>query len=687
MEFLLEISTEEMPPLHVKAGLMQLEEKLKNELSSANIEYSSIKTFGTCRRLVVLGDFFTKQRDRIEKILGPPKDIAFSKNGVPLESAKGFAKSKGVSTDKLEIIKTKKGEYIGLKKIVKGIPTQEILINILPKIITSLSFPKMMRWGENRFRFSRPIKNILCLFEGKVIPFHVGAVSASNFTTGHKIYSPQKLQVRSFEDYTTRLQNAMVIIDQDARRKKIEKKIKEKLATLEAQLLPDEQLLEKLTYEVEYPFVFVGSFPKEYLKLPMEILSTAMKEGQNLFSVIRINKQLPYFVGVADALRDNKFLIRSGNERVLKARLEDAKFFWEHDLKIPLSEKKEQLNRVVFQENLGSYTDKTLRLRKIVSYISDKLDVKKEKKAAIEAVELCKVDLITEMVREFPSLQGKVGGIYAREEKYPAVVWKAIYEHYQPVSLEDNPPSTLAGAILSIADKLDSIVGAVGIGIEVSGSKDPFGMRRNAQCICKIILEKRLNFSFSRLLDKCINVYEDRLDKEKKQIKADCIEFFKNRLQYIFTNQGYRYDLILASLAGEIDNFYYTYLKLKALDNLKNSPQFEPLIIVVKRVNNILRGYPPYKINEELFLEKEERELHTTFSIVKENIIPMLRKGEFIKAQKIIFKMRASINNFFDEVLVITEDKRIKKNRLALLQEISKLFSQVADYSEIVLEG
>jgi len=687
MEFLLEINTEELPVAHVKTALSQLGKKLEEKLEESNILISDIKTYGTCRRLVVVGDFAAEQNDKEVKIIGPPKTKAFIVDGSPSPAAKGFARAQGVSVNELEVIGTEKGDYLGLRKVVKGKPAREILISILPQIISSVTFPKMMRWGENPFKFSRPVKNILCLFEGKALSFSVGGIFSNDFTSGHRIYFPQKIKVRSFSEYVNILKENKVIVEQEKRKEMILIQIERKLAPLEAQLFKDEQLLEKLIYDVEHPYVFLGEFPEEYLKLPIEILSTAMKMGQNLFSVVKRKKQLPYFLGVADAFKDTKTLIRKGNERVLKARLEDARFFWEQDSKFSLTEKTKELNQIIFHEGLGSYEDKARRLKEIVSYLADRLEAKKDKKQIVYAAELCKVDLLTEMVREFPSVQGKAGGLYARKEGYPALIWKAIYEHYQPLSLEDESPSSLSGAILSIADKVDSIVGQLGIGIRVSGSKDPFGLRRSAQGVCKIILDKKLNLSFLRLLDKVLNVFGDKLKENRLDIKAYCLKFFKNRLQYIFERNGYRYDLVNAALVPGVDNIYYSYLRLRALDNLKDSSQFEPMILIAKRVNNILRGQPQYKINSELFFEKQERELYTTFTIIKENILPLISRGEFSKAQRIAFQIRSSINNFFDHVLVMDDDKRIRRNRLALLQAISKLFIQIADYSQVVIEG
>jgi glycyl-tRNA synthetase beta chain len=689
MEFLLEINTEEMPPLHVKNALSQIKEKLEAELIAQDIDVVQIKIYGTCCRLIVVGGFVPRQKNRKEEIVGPPKAVAYRADGSPSPAAIGFARAQGVKVSELKVIKTERGEYLGFSQIEKGKPTGEILSEILPQIVSSLSFPKTMRWGENSFRFSRPIKNILCLFGGKALSFSIAGKHACDSTSGHKIFFPKKIKIKSFSQFRESLRKMKVIIDPERRKNMILSQIERKLAPLKAQLYPDDELLEQLTYDVEHPRVLLGSFPEEYLELPLEVLSTAMREGQKLFSVVKGKKQLPYFLGVSDGFQDPKSLIRKGNERVLKARLEDARFFWEQDRKISIKNRANGLSRILFQEKLGSYGDKTQRLKKIAAYLADKIENREVKNQVIQAAELAKVDLLTEMVREFPSLQGKIGGLYAREERYTAPVWKAIYEHYQPISLSDESPLTITGAILSIADRLDSIIGALGMGIQVSGSKDPFGLRRNAQGICKIILDKKLSFPISRLFDKVLNVYGERLEKSKDEIKTYCLDFFKNRLQYIFENQGYRYDLVNAAVSAGIDNIYFSYLRLKALDSLKDSPQFEPLILISKRVNNILRDQPPskYKVNPEILVEKEEKELYETFSIIKSNVLPLISKGDYSQSQRIVFRIRSTLNKFFDHVLVMAEDKRLRRNRMALLQDISKLLSKVADYSQIVIEG
>jgi glycyl-tRNA synthetase beta chain len=687
MEFLLEIKTEEMPASHVKAGLAQLREKVERELRSSSIAVASMETQGTCRRLAVIGDFAPKQEDKEEVVIGPPKAVAFAADGSPSPAALGFARSQNAEVGKLEVIVTPRGEYVGLKKTAKGRATGEILAAALPLIIASLSFPKMMKWGEVNLRFSRPIKGILCLWGGKLLSFSIEGIKSTAKTSGHKLHSPREFRVASVQEYRAGLKKNGVSLRADERKSMILRQIGKRLRPLQAQLYPDEELLEKLTYDVEYPHVFLGEFPHDYLRLPLEVLSVAMREGQKLFSVIREGRQIPFFIGVADAAGDRKSLIRRGNERVLKARLEDARFFWEHDLKIPLAKRAEGLKKVIFQEKLGHYEDKSARLQQLVGYLCDRLDEKKLKRDAVQAAELCKVDLLTEMVREFPSLQGKVGGLYAREEGYPPAVAQAIYEHYQPGGLDDPLPSSHAGALLSLADRIDSIVGVVGVGIQVTGSSDPFGLRRQAHGVCRIVLDRKLTFSLDHLLDKAIAAYGEMLDKPKAEIIEYCRVFFGQRLRFIYNGLGYRYDLVEAALGAGLDPVYSSFLRLKALASLQESPHFEPFILMAKRVNNIIKGLPAHDVNPDLFAEKEEQELWGSFSIIRDHALALIQAGEFAGAQNMIFKLQAPLNAFFEKILVMAEDRRVRQNRLALLQAISRLLLDMADYSQVVIEG
>jgi glycyl-tRNA synthetase beta chain len=687
MEFLLEINVEEMPLAHVRTALEDMTERLKKELAAAKIAVDGFRTYSTTRRLIFTGDLAAGQPDRDELMTGPPKAAAYTADGTPTPAALGFARSKGVDVSALQVVKTERGEYVGVRKAVKGRSTADILAGAIPQAVLSLSFPKMMRWGTGSIRFSRPIRGFLCLFGGEVVKFTLEGLSSGDRTMGHKLHAPDEIRVRSFEEYRTKLRDLFVVVDAEERKAAIQAQIKALVAPVEAELYPDPALLDKLANDVESPFVVMGSFPESFLQLPLEVLSTAMREGQKLFSVVRRGKQLPLFLGVADVVGDPKGFIKAGHERVLKARLADARFFWEQDLKAGLQKRAPRLKQVLFQEKLGTYDDKAQRLQKIVAYLCGKIETCKTVKELGVAAALCKIDLVTDMVREFPALQGTMGGLYAEAEGFSRPVVRAVAEHYLPVSVDDPSPASLEGAILSLADKLDSIVGVVGLGIQTTGSSDPFGLRRNAQGVCKIVIDKKLSLPFERLLEKIIGVYGDRLKLPKAEILSHLREFFAGRLRYLLEREGVRYDLINAALGAGVDDLYRAYLRAKALDAFKASPQFEPMILMAKRITNILSGQPAASLNPDVFVEKAERELYAMFSLIKDNVVPMIAKGDFVQAQKIVFRIQPALTAFFEKVMVMAEETKLRKNRLALLQAIRKTLTPIADYAQVVVEG
>ncbi len=687
MEFLLELLTEELPAAHIRAAREQLEAGFRRELGEARIEVRSLRTLATPRRLIVTGDLAEGQADREEIVTGPPLAVAKGPDGALTPAGKGFARSQGVEESRLETVRTPKGEYLGFKRLSKGTPTSDILAAAVPRVLGALTFPKMMRWAASPLRFSRPVHGLLCLFGGAPVAASFAGLAAGDETVGHRIAAPGRTKVTDFASYRDALAGHCVVIDPDDRLRMILEQSAAALAPLKARVHPDPGLLDDLVLNVEHPLVVFGTFPEEFLSLPLEVLSTAMREGQKVFSVVRDKKQLPHFLAVADAPADAKGLIRRGNERVLRARLEDARFFWDQDRKVPLADRAEGLKNVLFQEKLGTYEDKTQRLKKIVGYLCDRVGAPEEREAAVEAAALCKADLLTAMVNEFSGLQGRMGGLYAEAEGLPAAVHQAVYEHYQPASLEDASPSTTAGALLSIADKMDSIVGGIGVGLQVSGSSDPFGLRRNAHGVCKVVLDRKLRFSFPLLLDRVLAIYGDRLTLARPEAKAACLDFFAGRLRFILEKKGFRYDLVAAALGPGVDQILDVQSRVEALDALKASPQFEPFILMVKRINNIIKGLPAAKVNPDLFVEKEERELFSTLSIVGSNAQPMIARGDFARAQGIIFKLQPVLNTFFDKVLVMAEDKKVRQNRLGLLQSISKILLGMADYSQIVVEG
>jgi glycyl-tRNA synthetase beta chain len=687
MEFLLELLTEELPASHIRSALDQLDAAFRKELADARIEVRSLRTLATPRRLVVAAGLAAGQEDREEVVTGPPLAIAKAPDGSLSPAGKGFARSQGIDESMLEAIRTPKGEYLGFKRKAKGTPTSEVLAAAVPRILGSLTFPKMMRWAASPFRFSRPFHGLLCVFDGRPVETSFEGFRATDTTVGHRIAAPGPVRAVDLASYEAALAERSVVVDPEVRKKMILDQIEAALAPLKAKVYPDPWLLDDLTLNVEHPLVVFGSFSEDFLSLPLEVLATAMREGQKLFSVVKDKKQLPCFLGVADAAEDAKGLIRRGNERVLRARLEDARFFWEQDRKVPLADRAAGLGNVLFQERLGSYEDKTQRLKKIVAYLCDKTEASEVKAAAVEAAGLCKADLLTEMVKEFSGLQGRMGGLYARQDGASAVVHQAIYEHYQPASLEDASPASPAGALLSIADKMDSIVGGLGVGLQVSGSSDPFGLRRNAHGVCKVVLDRKLRFSFPLLIDRVLAFYGDKLTLERPAVKAACLDFFSGRLRFILEKRGFRYDLVSAALGPGLDRITDVLARVEALAALESSPQFEPFILMAKRINNILKGIPSAKVNADLFVEKEERDLHSTLSIVRDNAEPMIARGDYVRAQGIVFRLQPVLNTFFDKVMVMAEEKKVRQNRLGLLQSINRLLLQIADYSLVVVEG
>lgn len=694
-EFLLEVSTEEMPSSHVKAGLAQLKEKIGAELSAHRVSVGALETLGGCRRLVVRGEFAARQEDTEETVIGPPQASAFGPDGSPKPAALGFARSQGVDLTALKVVETPRGRYVGVRRTIAGRPTAEILTGLLPGIISSLVFPKMMRWGESGIRFSRPIKNIFCVFGNQPLAFSVDGLKASDRTTGHKLHCPRRFKVRRvahetlFEAYARQLREHYVLIRAEERRRIILGQAADRLLPIGAGLYPDDELLDKLSHDVEWPYVIQGEFSPEYLDLPIEVLSVAMREGQKLFSVVKEGRQLPLFIGVTDTPGDPEHLIQRGNARVLRARLEDARFFWQQDRRIPMAERRPALMNVVFQQRLGSYADKTERLIEIVADLCDELGLGALRADAVSAAGLSKVDLMTEMVREFPALQGKMGGLYARAEGYAEPVWRAVYEHYLPLSLEGPLPETPAGALLSLADKLDTIVGVLGLGVPVTGSSDPFGLRRNAHGVVRIILARGLNISLRKLVESTAARFrnEGRQDRPLTEVIDACLGFFEQRLRYFFETQGIRYDLVNAVLAGGPDNLLFSRLKLEALDALKKSDEFLDMILMAKRVNNILRSAPPQAVRPELLTEPQEKELYLSLDRTAKVMGPMIAAGDFAGAQRQILTLRKPLADFFEKVLVLDEDPGRRQNRLGLLQAIQALLSKIADYSLVVVDG
>jgi len=684
-ELLLEIGTEEIPAGFIPQALIDFENLARKELEANRIDFNGVKILGTPRRLVlVIESLSEKQRDEEMKKVGPSKQAAFDSEGNPTKAAIGFARSQSVSVESLKVVQTEKGEYVCAVKEEPGEPTVEILPSIFPKVILSIPFQKSMRWAEVPIRFARPIHWLLALFGGEVIPFEIGDVQSGNVTFGHRFMHSGPIQVNDFASYLHKTRKAFVIVDPVERIKRIEEEMVREAASVSGKVLRDEELLNEVNFLVEYPVALAGAFDKEFLSLPKEILIHSMKEHQRYFPVIDDSgRLLSHFVCISNiAPKDQKVVVR-GNERVLKARLSDATYFFQEDLKISLEKRVEQLKKVVFQAKLGTSYEKMLRFKQLALFICERIDPKL--RASVERVSLlCKADLVTGMVGEFPKLQGIVGREYARLSGEKEEVAEAIYEHYLPSFAGDRLPSGPIGDIVSIADKMDTIVGSFGIGLVPTGTADPFGLRRQALGIIRIILEKKYSLSLNQLIEEGEKLLKEKMERPASELKKDVLEFFKVRYQNFLLDKGYPFDVVEAVFSISFDELIDVQGRIDALKQAREWKDFESIVIGSKRAMNILKGYTSKKgINPSIFSEPAERNLYQSFLKAKDKIELHLNKRAYESALLEMTQMKRPIDDFFNQVMVMVEDEAVRDNRLALLNEIGQLFLKIADFSKL----
>jgi glycyl-tRNA synthetase beta chain len=653
--FLLEIGTEEIPDwmipgalTHLKGAFIKLFED--NRLTGA-VEWVD----ATPRRIVVLCQGLpNKQKDSTEIVSGPPKSAGEG-------AAQGFARKQGVDISALHVKKTPKGEYFTYKKKITGRKTADILAEALPGMILSIPWPKTMYWtAKNGPRFIRPIRWLVALFDSKIVKFEIGGVRSGNVSYGHRRLSRSRKGFRvTIANYELKLRDNFVLVRAGDRRARIENGIRE-LMPLACRLQEDTALLDTLSFITEYPTPILGNFSKEFLSLPKEVLVTVMRHHQKYFSLVNVSggSLAPHFIAVMNTDGDPEGLVRAGNERVLRARFNDARFFWESDQKRRLADRVDGLKNVTFQKELGSYYDKTQRVAALVRQLDGGPDAER-------AAWLCKTDLTTDMVKEFTELQGVVGGLYAKAQGEPENVAAAIYEHYKPVSMDDSIPASRAGQIVSLADKLDTLRGCFGISLIPSGSKDPFALRRAAQGIVKILVEADHAIPF------------DSLPGGDEALR----EFLLDRARYYFREiRHFRYDEVNAVLAAGITTLADALARLQAVQAVRPTGNFEPLAASFKRIRNILEQaqFQGAAVDAALLSEEAERNLHQAMNGL--NLAGLDYRGQLVA----IASLRPHVDLFFDKVLVNAQDERIRTNRLALLDRLRREFSRIADFSEIV---
>jgi glycyl-tRNA synthetase beta chain len=683
LSFLLEVGTEDLPARFLTPALQQLRDNTGKILRDNHIQFSDVRIFGTPRRLTTVADgVHPMQEDTTREVFGPSKKAAFDEDGRPTKAAIGFARSQRVSVESLVIKNKDKGEYVVALIDEKGSHVREILPDICRKIVFSIHLPKSMRWGDNTIRFVRPIRWLMALFDKEVIEFEIDGIKSSNLTRGHRFLSPASFQLMEIPGYRRLLANNFVIVDQEERKKIIVSKMESLLAPSGEMPVKDEELLETVTNLVEYPVPVLATFSKEYLELPKELLITVMKGHQKYFAVEDAGGGITNrFVVISNTSEENADVVKIGAERVIKARFEDARFYFEEDRKRPLSARLEDLRKVTFQESLGSLYEKTERVATIAGLLADEL-LPSEKDRLVRAARLSKADLITGVVREFPELQGTMGKYYAGLDGEDREVAEAIEEQYLPAHSGGRLPQTDLGALLALAEKGDNITAFFAIGLTPTGSEDPFALRRQSLGIIAILFDKGYSLTLRGLVSKALHTLSYVKDPEETEKKI--LQFFEGRLEMVFSDYGYSPDLIGAvlSLTSRVELRQISE-RLDALRKFKGEDRFNDFLTAVKRVCNIIPGTAIPGLRRDLLTEEPEKNLKEEFDSAARELSVLLGQRKYYEALKLLSSLTVPINNFFDRTLVMDKREEIKLNRLALLKEIWSALSEIADFSKI----
>ncbi|MHB1391640.1 MAG: glycine--tRNA ligase subunit beta [Clostridia bacterium] len=689
-DLLYEIGTEEIPAKYMPATLVQVKGIAESMLKGNRIAFEEIKTYGTPRRIVLFVRGIAEQQEDLEELVkGPSKKAAYDESGNPSKALLGFLKGQKAELQDVLIQELAGVEYIYFKKQEKGQPTKEVLKTMLPNILTSIAFPKSMKWGNKSFRFARPVRWLMPILGDELVEFDKDGILCSRNTKGHRVLSTGSIEIRNAAEYFEKLRAGFVIVDQEERRSFILKQCEELAKAKGGEVLMDEELLEEVVYLVEYPTALMGGFEAEYLKLPKEVVITPMKEHQKYFPVMDKNKKLMnYFITVRNG--DNRFLetVQEGNEKVLRARLADANFFYSEDRKNSLEGCVEKLKNVVFQETLGTIYDKTQRITAISEYMAEAVGLNSdERKNLLRSAYLCKADLVSGMVKEFDELQGIMGREYALLQGEKEEVADAILEHYLPRFAGDYTPETVNGSILSVSDKMDTICGCFAIGIQPTGSQDPYALRRQAIGVTSIILDGKMHLGLAHLADTALKSFvgKDILKGDTKTIKRDVIEFFKQRFRNVMIDRNFEYDVIDAVINAEFDDIYDSYLKIEELSKWKYRDEFLSILGSVSRVSNLAFKAKSSEINIELFTEKAELELLKAFDRVNSEYEGYVDNREYGKALKLMITLKKPIDDFFDNIMVMVEDEDIKNNRLGLLKSMANMMNRMADLGAIVV--
>ncbi|HSE57938.1 MAG TPA: glycine--tRNA ligase subunit beta [Nitrospiraceae bacterium] len=710
-DFVLEIGTEELPYQFIAPALRSLQDLTARLLAEQRLAFEAVSTAGTPRRLAVeVRGLATGQASAVKEAMGPPKSAAYDSSGQPTKAALGFAASQGVSVSDLEVRRMPKGEYLFAVKQETGEPTESVLRAQLPLLIQSLSFPKAMKWNETGFRFARPIRWVLALFGEKVIPFEIGGIESGRLTFGHRFVGGSAtarssgIVVKQASSYRSLLEQQGVVADPGRRRALIEEQLQALARKAKAELRMDHELLEQATYAVEYPSAILGEFDARYLKLPPEIIGTAMREHQGFFTLR--NQQgglLPQFLAVTNIKPRDQSLIRKGNERVLAARLADAAFYFTEDQKTKLADRVEKLKNVVFHQKLGTLHQKTQRLIALAAYLAERLGQNHLADICKRAALLSKADLLTGVVGEFPTLQGLMGREYATHDGESAEVALALQEQYWPRTMEDSGPASATGQILALADRLDNVAAFFSVGLTPTGSEDPFALRRQAAGLVRILVEGNLRLDLAQALAQATDLVREQgfgsqapgsaKAGRAEAPQADPLEFVLERFRYYGqTVQGLRDDVMQAIVKTPgLREYDLSDLlaRIKSLQALTVKPDFDPLIVGFKRAHRLVEKerWMSDQVNPDLFEHDAERRLYEALLQAKQRVPGLLQAQNYAQALGELVALKPAIDEFFAGVMVNTEHSGLRSNRLSLLYVIDVLFLSYADLSLIAAQG
>ncbi len=686
---LIEIGTEEIPAGYIAPALAALSNRLLACLDEARIGHGAACTYGTPRRLAVLVEAVApKQAAVTTEVVGPPARVAYDDDGHPTLAAHKFAEKAGVRVGALAVRQTERGNYLVARKTERGRATRTLLQKMLPEVILAIPFPKTMRWAALKITFARPIHRIVALLGDRVIPFRLGNVKSGRSTVGHFIMQPQKIVLADPDRYADRLLQAKVVAEIDTRRERVRQEADAAARTAGGRILPDPDLLETVTNLVEWPVATAGSFDADFLSLPRQILITAMREHQKYFAVVdQGGNLLPAFVAINNTQVKDPALVASGHQRVLRARLKDAQFFYNGDLTVSAETRLEKLKGVLFQAELGSMYAKTERIGALAGRIRAALGGDSRQVEAVQrAARICKTDLVSQVVYEFPNLQGIMGRVYASAAGEAPEVAAAVEDHYRPVHAGAPLPETEAGAVLAIADKLDTICGCFCVGLIPTGGADPYALRRQAIGLIQIMLRRQMPLSLQTLIQDAVSRFEAVRRLPAEEVTAQVGRFLQQRMEYLLGEEGYSREVVAAVLGISADRVPDVWKRAAALAELKTMADFEPIAIAFKRVVNIIRKADPEEgnlLDPGRFSAPCESALHETLAAVTAGVEQHLEGGDYAAALRATASLRAPVDAFFEGVLVMDEDPRVRANRLALLRKVAALFDRFADFSRL----